>query len=100
MTQNVKSVTRPNALAVVPRIAVLTVMLTLMSFAISLFLGIIGTLIVSHFRGVAPDLRMAYRVVAFPVAAVVAVAAFVAVVIHEVRYYRRAKALAEIERIS
>jgi len=80
------------------RTLLITFLLTLLSFALSLFLGILGTLAASRLRGQAPDLSFAYRHVAVPVAIGVAAVVLIASLVLEVRHYRQAKALAEIER--
>ena len=80
------------------RVFLITVLFTLLAFAVSLLLGILGTVIAAAVRGTAPDMKVAYRHVALPVAIIVALIALVSAVILEVRNYRQAKALAEIER--
>jgi hypothetical protein len=82
------------------RVVLVTLIVTLLSFAISLFLGILGTVIGSRLRGVPPNMAMAYRHVAAPVAIVVGTIVFVSALVMEVRHYRQAKALAGIERAS
>jgi uncharacterized BrkB/YihY/UPF0761 family membrane protein len=82
------------------RVVLVTVIVTLLSFAISLFLGILGTVIGSRLRGVPPNMVMAYRHVAAPVAIVVGTIVFVSALVMEVRHYRQAKALAGIEQAS
>jgi len=72
-------------------------MLTLLSFAVSLFLGILGTLAGAGLRGVRPNMAFAYRHIALPVAIIAAAIVPVAAVIMEVRHYRRARALNQIE---
>jgi hypothetical protein len=80
------------------RVLLVTFLLTLLSFAVSLFLGIMGTVVAAWLRGVRPNMRMAYLHFAAPVAAVVATVAIVWITAIEVRRYRQAKALAGIER--
>ena len=82
------------------RVLLLTFIGTLLSFAVSLFLAILGTVIVSAFRGVHPDMRIAYRHIALPMALVAGGIIFVLAVALEVRHYRQMKALAGIERVS
>ena len=83
----------PSRLGIVPRVVLLTFGLTGITFAVSLFLGILGMAAVGIFRGHLPDMRLAYRLFALPVAAVVGAAAFVGAWIVEVRHYRKAKML-------
>ena len=82
------------------RVAFVTFLLTLLSFAVSLLVGIIGIVLVAKIRQVAPDMRTAYRHVALPVAIVVGATVFVLSLTMEIRHYRQAKALAEIEKAS
>jgi ABC-type spermidine/putrescine transport system permease subunit I len=81
------------------RIALLTFIGTLTSFVVSLFLGIIGTVVASAFRHVHPDMRVAYRQVALPMALVAGSVILILATIMEVRQYRQAKALSAIERM-
>jgi hypothetical protein len=82
------------------RALLVTFLLTLLSFALSLLLGILGIVISARLRGVHPNMTTAYRHIAFPVAATVAVIALISASVSEIRHYRQNKALAEIERIS
>ena len=61
---------------------------------------IVGTVIAAHLRGLHPNLTTAYRQIAFPVAVVVGAIALISASVMEIRHYRQAKALAQIERIS
>ncbi|HUJ94488.1 MAG TPA: hypothetical protein VLW84_04415 [Terriglobales bacterium] len=80
------------------RVALVTFLVTLLAFAVSLLLGILGVVIGARLRGVPPRMVLAYRVVAVPAAAVVGSIVLISAVVMEVRHYRQAKALAEIER--
>jgi hypothetical protein len=82
------------------RVALLTFIGTLLCFAVSLFLAIFGTLIVSKLRGLHPDMRIAYRQIALPVAMVAGAIIVVLTTAMEIRRYRQAKTLAAIERLS
>ncbi|HWY54270.1 MAG TPA: hypothetical protein VNZ03_07390 [Terriglobales bacterium] len=82
------------------RVLLVTFLMTLLSFAVSLLLGILRLVIAARLRGVHPNMSTAYRHVAFPVAAAVGAIALVSASVIEIRHYRQAKALAEIERIS
>ena len=82
------------------RVFVVTFLLTLLSFAISLLLGILGVVIGAKLRGITPNLAQAYRLVALPAAAIVGSVVLVSSIAMEVRHHRQAKALAEIERAS
>ena len=80
------------------RVFLVTFLVTLLSFAISLLLGILGVVVGAKARGAAPNLTLAYRLIAFPAAGVVAAVVLVSSIVMEVRHYRQAKALAKIER--
>jgi hypothetical protein len=82
------------------RVLLVTFLLTALSFAVSLLLGILGILAGSWLRGTHPDLKLAYRQVAAPAAASIAVIVLVIVVSMEIRHYRQMKVLAAIERAS
>jgi hypothetical protein len=73
---------------------------TLLSFAVSLLLGIFGVVIVSAVRHVNPDMTVAYRQIALPAALVAGSIIFVLVLAMEIRHYRQSKTLAAIARIS
>ena len=73
---------------------------TLLSFAVSLLLGIIGTVIISTLHHVNPDLTAAYRLIALPCAVVAGGIIFVLALSMEIRHYRQSKTLAGIERVS
>jgi hypothetical protein len=75
----------------------ITVLLTLMSFAISLLLGITGVLIRAGLMGIHPNLTIAYRHIALPVAVVVAPLVLISTITLEIRRYRQTKALISIE---
>lgn len=81
------------------RVAVLTFLGTLISFAVALFLAILGTVIVAALRGVHPDMRVAYRHIALPVALVAGSIIFVLALVMEIRHHRQSKTLSAIERM-
>jgi hypothetical protein len=82
------------------RVLLVTLLVTLLSFAISLLLGILGVVVGAKLRGIAPNLTLAYRLIAVPAAAVVGSVVLVSTIVLEFRHYRQAKALAQIERAS
>ncbi|MGA8270945.1 MAG: hypothetical protein WB919_05250 [Candidatus Sulfotelmatobacter sp.] len=82
------------------RVLLVTFIGTLVSFAVSLFLGIIGTVVVSTMRGVRPDMTMAYRHIALPCAVVAGCIILVLSLTMEIRHYRQTKTLAAIARVS
>ena len=82
------------------RVFLVTFIATLICFAVSLFLAIIGTVAVAAARGVHPDLRIAYRQIAMPMALVAGSIVFVLAWVFEIRHYRQSKTLSSIERMS
>ena len=72
---------------------------TLICFAVSLLVAIFGTMIVSALRGIHPDMRIAYRQIALPMALVAGTIIFVLSLVMEIRHYRQVKALSAIERM-
>jgi len=82
------------------RVLAVTFIGTLMAFAVSLLLAIIGTVIASLIRGTHPDMRIAYRLVALPVALVAGAIICVLALAIEIRHYRQMKTLSAIERAS
>ena len=95
-----RSPRQPSWLKIPFRVALFTVLFTLMMFSVSLFLSIIGILIYSHTEGVRPNLPFAYKHIALPVAIVAGSIVLVLSLIMEIRSYRRSKVLAGIERAS
>ena len=86
--------------AIPARVLFVTFLMTLLSFAVSLLLSIVGMVIVSRLQGTTPDLPFAYRHIALPVALAAGSIGLVAAVVMEVRHYRRSKTLAGIVRAS
>jgi peptidoglycan biosynthesis protein MviN/MurJ (putative lipid II flippase) len=82
------------------RVLLATFIGTLLCFAASLLLGIVGTIVASALRGVHPDMRIAYRLVALPIAAVAGAIILVLSLGMEIRHYRQTKALSAIEKLS
>ena len=82
------------------RVLLVTFLLTFLSFAVSLLLGIVGLVIGAKLRGTSANVAIAYRNIAVPAAAVVGAIVLVSALAMEIRHYREAKALAEIERVS
>jgi len=81
------------------RVAAVTFIGTLLSFAVSLLLAIVGTVAVSALRGVRPDMRIAYRHIALPMALVAGSVIFVSALVMEIRHYRQTKTLSALEKI-
>jgi TRAP-type C4-dicarboxylate transport system permease small subunit len=92
---------RPPRWYLIPaRVLLVTFVGTLLCFAVSLLLGIIGAAAVSKMRGLHPDMTAAYRQFALPVALVAGTIIFVLALAMEIRHYRQTKALSTIEKIS
>lgn len=81
------------------RVFLATLIGMLICFAVSLMVGILGTIATSALRGIHPDMRIAYRLIALPIAVVAGAIIFVLSVIMEVRHYRQMKTLAAIEKM-
>jgi TRAP-type C4-dicarboxylate transport system permease small subunit len=81
------------------RVLLVTFIGTLLCFAVGLLLAILGIVIVSGLRGVHPDMRIAYRLVALPMALVAGSIIFVLALVMEIRHYRQSKTLSAIERL-
>jgi hypothetical protein len=79
------------------RVLLVTLIVTLLSFALSLLLGICGVLIAAKLRGAPPDLRMAYRYIAAPAASIVFGVVLVSATFMELRHYRQSRTLSRIE---
>lgn len=89
---------RPRWIGIPLRVLLITAVLTLLAFAVSLLLSILGTVVYSQLRHVAPDMPFAYRHIAFPFAISVGVIVLTLSLAMEIRHYRQRKALADLER--
>jgi hypothetical protein len=89
----------PRWYAIPVRVGLMTFIGTLLCFAVSLLLAIFGTVLVAALRGVHPDMRVAYRHIALPMALVAGSIIFVLALVMEIRHYRQAKTLSAIERL-
>jgi predicted membrane protein len=78
----------------------MTFLFTLLAFAVALLLSILGTMVYSQVKHVAPNLTFAYRHIAFPFAITVGVIVLVLSLGMEIRNYRQRKTLEGIERAS
>jgi|SRR5208282_1918536 len=90
----------PRWIGVPARAFAMTFLFTLLSFAVALLLSILGTVVYSQLKHVAPNLTFAYRHIAFPFAITVGAIVLVLSLGMEIRNYRQRKALEEIERAS
>ena len=91
---------RPRWIGIPFRVFAVTFLLTLLSFAVALLLSILGAIVYSQARHVAPNLPFAYRHIAFPFAITVGTIVLVLSLVMEIRNYRQRRTLAGIERAS
>jgi uncharacterized membrane protein YbhN (UPF0104 family) len=89
---------QPRWIGIPFRVLAVTVLLTLLAFAIALLLSILGAIVYSQMAHAAPNLPFAYRHLAFPFAISVGAIVLVLSLAMEVRHYRQRKVLAGIER--
>jgi len=94
------TVPKPRWYAVPARALFVTLLLTLLSFAVTLLLTILAMMVAGAIHGTNPDMRFAYRHVALPVAVVVGAIVLVATLVIEIRHYRQTQTLAGIARLS
>lgn len=90
------SLRKPRWYLIPVRILIVTFMVTLLSFAVSLLLGIFGVILAARIKGVHPNMALAYRDVALPIAAMVGTVVLISSAVMEIRHYRQAKALDRI----
>jgi hypothetical protein len=90
----------PRWYAIPIRVLLVTFIGTLIAFAASLLLGIAGLVILSALRHVNPNMTIAYRLIALPVAVVAGSIILVLALAMEIRHYRQSKTLNSIERLS
>jgi len=82
------------------RVLLVTFLLTLLGFALSLLSGILWLVIKAHADGLTPDMTIAYRHVALPAAVVIAAITLLVTSILEIRNYRQSRVLAQIAHAS
>ena len=80
------------------RVLLTTAVVTLLAFAVSLLLSILGTVVYSQVEHVAPNMPYAYRYIAFPFAITVGVIVLALSLTMEIRHFRQRKTLDSIER--
>jgi len=98
MGGSTRPVRKPRLVMVLARALLVSLLVMILAFAISLLLAIAGLLVVAASKGGSVDMRFAYRYIAAPVAIVVGPIVLALSLIMEIRHYRQAKALASIER--
>jgi branched-subunit amino acid ABC-type transport system permease component len=77
-----------------------TFLFTVLTFAVALLLAILGTVVYSQLKHVAPNMTFAYRHIAFPCAIAAGAMVLVLSLGMEIRNYRQRKTLDRIERAS
>lgn len=80
---------KPRVLAVLGRALLITFILTLLAFAVTLLLAIIGLSLYGMIQGRRPDMANAYRYIALPMAVLVAAIVLVIAFVNELKRYRR-----------
>jgi hypothetical protein len=98
--QDMSPARQPRWYVIPMRVLLLTFLLTLLAFAVSLLLGILGIVVRATLRGLPPNMTVAYRHIALPIALVAGAVALIFTSVLEVRNYRHARALAQIARAS
>jgi hypothetical protein len=89
---------RPRWFLIPVRVLLVTFIVTLLAFAVSLMLGIGGVVLAAWLKHAHPNMTIAYRYVALPTAAMVAAVVLVSASFMEARQYRQARTLERIER--
>jgi hypothetical protein len=98
--RDMPAVRQPRWYVIPLRVLLLSFLLTLLAFAVSLLLAILGMLITARLRGFQPDMTLAYRNIALPIALAAGVVTLIVTTVLEIRNYRQARALAQIARAS
>jgi hypothetical protein len=91
---------RPRWTGIFVRVFGFTFLLTLLSFAVALLVSLLGTIIYSQMKHVAPNLMFAYKGIAFPIAMSVGAVVLIVTLVVEIKNYHQRKVLAGIERAS
>lgn len=82
-------VQKPNILLPLVRVVLISALLTLLCFAIGLFVGIVGVGVANLVRGGGLSLSIAYRYIAFPVAVVALGVSLIGMSVTELREFRQ-----------
>lgn len=80
---------KPRLLGVLVRALLITFVATLLIFAVTLLLAIIGFSLFGLLQGHRPDMANAYRYIAIPMAVLAAVIVLVTALLNELKLYRR-----------
>ena len=90
----------PRWIGIPARVFAMAFLFTALAFAIALLLSIMGTVVYSQVKHVAPNLTFAYRHIAFPCAITAGAIVLLLSLAMEIRSYRQRKTLEGIERVS
>ena len=90
----------PRWIGIPARVFAMTFLFTVLSFAVALLLSIMGTVVYSQVKHVAPNLTFAYRHIALPCAITAGAIVLLLTLAMEIRSYRQRKTLEGIERVS
>jgi hypothetical protein len=90
----------PRWIGIPARVFAMTFLFTLLTFAVTLLLSILGTVVYSQVEHVAPNLAFAYRHIAFPCAITAGAIVLVLSLAMEIKHYRQRRTLEGIERVS
>ena len=82
------------------RVLLITFLGVMICFAVSLLFALVGTVVLAAMRGVRPDMRIAYRHIALPVALAAGSIIFLLALVAEIRHYRQTRTLSAIERMN
>jgi len=91
---------RPRWIGIPARVFVFTFLFTVLTFAVALLFSILGTVVYSQVKHVAPNMAFGYRHIALPCAITAGAIVLVLSLGMEIRNYRQRKALDGIERVS
>lgn len=91
---------KPRWYAIPARVLLVTFLMSLLSFAVSLLLAILGLVMVAKLQGTTPDMRLAYRGIALPLAGAAGLLIMVLSLLTEIRHYRQSRTLSGIVRAS
>ena len=87
-------------IGILARIVAMTFLFTVLAFAVALLLSIMGTVVYSQVKHVAPNLTFAYLHIALPCAITAGAIVLLLTLAMEIRSYRQRKTLEGIERVS
>lgn len=79
------------------RVLLVTFLVALLSFAVTLLVGILGVALAAKLHGVEPNMALTYRRIALPSAVITAGIVLVCSSYMEIRSYRQSKTLEGIE---